>query len=158
MVYVDGAQCTGCGICEDHCPTGAIRLVEGVATVDPTKCTQCEACLKACPHGAVVMVLEPVAEGTSVSSTRPASEMAHVGTRSVPVSSQSKVMPAVGKALAFLGREVAPRLVDYVAGALDRRSDQGQAGSGVDTFRGTGPTSGKGGIGRRRHRRGRRWG
>lgn len=158
MVYVDKDKCVSCGTCEDHCPVGAIRLVGGVATVDSTKCTQCEACLKACPNAAIVMVMERVAEGASVFSMRPASEMARVKPRSTPVALPSKVMPAVGAALAFLGREVVPRLVNYVADALDRRSDHRQADSTMGAFRSTGPASGRGGMGRRRHRRGKGWG
>ena len=158
MVYVDKDKCAGCGVCQDHCPVGAIQLVEDVATVDPIKCTQCGACVGACPNRAVIMMMmEPVVEGTSVASTHPVSEMARVEPHSVPVRPRSEIIPAVGTALAFLGREVVPRLVDYVAGALDRRSGPRQTGSPTGVFRSMGPASGRGGMeGRRRRRRGRR--
>ena len=158
MVYVDKDKCAGCGVCMDHCPVGAIRLVEDVATVDPMKCTQCGACVEACPNGAMMMVMEPVAEGTSVVRARPASEISRVEPRLAPVAPRSKIMPAVGTALAFLGRQVVPRVVDYVSDALDRRSGQQQTDSITGTFRSTRPASGRGGRGGRRRRRGRRWG
>ncbi|MCK5327203.1 MAG: 4Fe-4S binding protein, partial [Candidatus Latescibacteria bacterium] len=31
MVYVDKDKCTGCGVCQDSCPVGAIQLVQDVA-------------------------------------------------------------------------------------------------------------------------------
>ncbi len=166
MVYVNKDTCTGCGVCMDHCPVGAIRLVGRVATIDPMKCTECGACVEACPRGAIMMVMEPVAEGTSVPSTRPVSEIARVeprsapvATRSAPVVPRSKVMPAVGTALAFLGRKVLPLMVDYVSGALDRRSGQQQGDSLGSASRNTGRAAGRGGgRGGGRGRRGKRWG
>ena len=157
MVYVDKDKCAGCGVCMDRCPVGAIRLVGGVATIDPMRCTQCGACVEACPNRAIMMVMEPVAEGASVPSTRPVSETARIEPRSAPARLRSKIMPAVGTTLAFLGREVVPRLVDYVSGALDRGSGPRQTGSPMGMFRSMGPVSGRGGMGgRRRRRRGRR--
>jgi Fe-S-cluster-containing hydrogenase component 2 len=156
MVYVDKDKCTGCGVCQDSCPVGAIQLVENVAVVDPMKCTQCGACVEACPIGAIVMVMESAAEEASVVRARPASEIARVQPRSAPVAPRSKVMPAVGTALAFIGRKVLPLIVDYVSDALDRRSGQQQGDSPVSAFRNIGRPAGRGGRGGRGRRRGRR--
>ena len=45
--------CTGCGICEGACPTGAISTIvtEGNfrPVVNKEKCTNCGRCIKACP-------------------------------------------------------------------------------------------------------------
>jgi len=157
MVYVDKDKCAGCGVCMDHCPVGAIQLVEDVATVDPMKCTQCGACVEACPNGAIMMVMEPVAKETSVVSTRPVSEISRVEPRLAPVAPRSRLMPAVGTALAFLGRQVVPRVVDYVSDALDRRSGQRQTDSPMSASRSAGSAAGRGGRGGRRRRRGKRW-
>lgn len=46
-----GEACTQCGICADHCPTGAIDRASS-ASVDPVKCITCCACIKRCPTGA----------------------------------------------------------------------------------------------------------
>jgi len=43
VIYVDEERCTGCGLCVEACPTGAIRLVDGVAQVEQGLCRECEA-------------------------------------------------------------------------------------------------------------------
>jgi ferredoxin len=48
---VNRQECTGCGICVDACPVGAIVL-EGVAMVGPG-CTGCGLCESSCPNGAI---------------------------------------------------------------------------------------------------------
>lgn len=40
--------CRGCGECVARCPQGALRLVDGRATVDPEKCILCSYCVPAC--------------------------------------------------------------------------------------------------------------
>ncbi len=50
---VDTDKCTGCGICEQNCPTGAIRVVEGKAVINSSLCTGCGNCIRVCPVGAV---------------------------------------------------------------------------------------------------------
>jgi Na+-translocating ferredoxin:NAD+ oxidoreductase RNF subunit RnfB len=54
IAKVDGKECTGCGVCVDECPGGAIR-VDDIALVDAALCTGCGACVDACPSGALSM-------------------------------------------------------------------------------------------------------
>lgn len=56
-------QCTGCGICEDACPMGAIAVAEnGTARTGPL-CIGCGLCAFRCPEGAIVMEeIEPMKE------------------------------------------------------------------------------------------------
>jgi Fe-S-cluster-containing hydrogenase component 2 len=104
-VWVDLARCTGCGLCVEECPVGAIALADGKACVDTERCTGCEACMGACPQGAI----QPLVRGELV----PASE------RPVPVVRQpsplaeaaSSVVVATGvgllvKAAGLLSRAV----------------------------------------------------
>ena len=46
---VDKAKCTGCESCVDECPSGAISMVDGKASVNPDSCIDCGACIDACP-------------------------------------------------------------------------------------------------------------
>ncbi len=50
---VNPKLCAGCSLCEESCPQGAIRLVEGTAVVDLNLCVRCWCCNEVCPQGAV---------------------------------------------------------------------------------------------------------
>ncbi len=148
MVYVDIEKCAGCGFCADACPVGAISLTAGTAKVDQEKCTDCEACVEVCPSGAMLAVREPVEERVAVPSVRPAPEVIRVRPQPAPVSLRTGTVPAVSAAaaaLAYLGRNIAPRLADYLLHALDRRLSQGQTSPAVGTSGGVSPASGMGG-------------
>ena len=122
MIYVDGEKCTGCGACEDVCPVEAVRVSdEGVARIDQDRCNECEACVDACPNEAILVVIEPVEEKAISLREQPTPEMALAEPHRPTASLRTKVVPVVASALAFLGREVAPRLVTYLVDALDRR-------------------------------------
>lgn len=174
MVYVDIEKCAGCGICVQVCPVEAISLIGGTAQVDQERCTDCEACVDTCPNGAMLAVREPVAERAAVPSVRPAPEVTRVQPQPASVSLPARALPAVSEAaaaLAYLGRNVAPRLANYLLHALDRRLTQEQASPAVrasgrvSTASGmggrgslTGPSSGSGRGSGRGHRRRRRLG
>lgn len=42
--------CIACRKCEKTCPTGAIRVVDGLAVLDPALCISCFACVDVCPQ------------------------------------------------------------------------------------------------------------
>ena len=50
---VDKAKCTGCESCVDECPSGAISMVDGKASVNPDSCIDCGACAPECPVDAI---------------------------------------------------------------------------------------------------------
>jgi Fe-S-cluster-containing hydrogenase component 2 len=56
---VDPAKCIGDRICENVCPTGAIRVVEKKAIVDSRKCAACLKCIDYCGEGAIRMLPRP---------------------------------------------------------------------------------------------------
>lgn len=56
MAQVDVDKCIGDKICENVCPTGAIKVVNKKAGVDENKCAACLKCLDACDEGAIRVV------------------------------------------------------------------------------------------------------
>ncbi len=46
--------CTGCGVCVDVCPFGAIDMMDGRAVINEA-CRACAQCVEACPVGAIEM-------------------------------------------------------------------------------------------------------
>jgi ferredoxin len=45
-------KCTKCGMCEEHCPVGAIKLGP-YPVVNPEKCISCFCCMELCPASAL---------------------------------------------------------------------------------------------------------
>jgi Fe-S-cluster-containing hydrogenase component 2 len=167
MIYVDSEKCAGCGVCEDVCPVEAVRVSDGVARIDQDRCNECEACVEACPNQAILVVIEPAEVVSGQSSLaryqRPAPEVVLAEPHRTPAPLRTKVMPVVGAALAFLGREVAPRLAMYLVDALDRRQARQPTLRQTQDVATVSPTDniaslsgGKGGQKGRRHRHRRR--
>ncbi|MGZ8460006.1 MAG: DUF362 domain-containing protein, partial [Candidatus Deferrimicrobiaceae bacterium] len=50
---VDPANCTGCGTCITHCPSGAIGILSQTALIDPRTCIGCADCIVVCPEQTV---------------------------------------------------------------------------------------------------------
>ncbi len=54
MLHIDKDLCIGCGICEEQCAFGGIKVLDGTAVVGDA-CTLCGACVEACDVGALVL-------------------------------------------------------------------------------------------------------
>ena len=55
--YVVGDRCTGCTICAQHCPAGAIPLTPySRHQINPDLCTRCDVCRVDCPENAISIV------------------------------------------------------------------------------------------------------
>jgi nitroreductase/NAD-dependent dihydropyrimidine dehydrogenase PreA subunit len=52
-IEIDGDLCSGCGLCEEVCPTKAISLVEGKAAASGEQCISCGHCAAVCPQEAI---------------------------------------------------------------------------------------------------------
>jgi hypothetical protein len=51
--WINPKNCTGCGVCLDHCPAQAITLENKEAVIEDEKCIGCGECLVVCKQGAV---------------------------------------------------------------------------------------------------------
>jgi NAD-dependent dihydropyrimidine dehydrogenase PreA subunit len=135
VITIRPNRCNGCGACLEVCPNGAIYLVDGQASVDPRLCGECESCIAVCPTGAITITSQPsphLSEPVRVPVVRPQPEMVRVKAQPSPVPLRARVLPAVGAAVVWAGREIVPRLMDYALHSLerrpvDRRSSRGRA-------------------------------
>jgi Fe-S-cluster-containing hydrogenase component 2 len=102
MINVDEERCTGCGLCVEACPTGAMHMIDDVAQVEQSLCRKCQVCLSVCPNGAILAMQEPIPVGAPApvsGATRPVA----------PALRPDGLRPWLDATLAFIQREVAPR-------------------------------------------------
>ncbi len=73
-VLLDPEKCVGCTTCIKKCPTEAIRVRKGRASIQRERCIDCGECIRTCPHGAKRAVSDPlsVIEGFRVRIAVPA--------------------------------------------------------------------------------------
>lgn len=50
---VQAAKCTGCGLCREACPAGAIEIINGQSYIEDKMCIRCYCCHEACPEDAI---------------------------------------------------------------------------------------------------------
>jgi Fe-S-cluster-containing hydrogenase component 2 len=54
VAQINEGVCTGCGICaDDHCPMGAIAILDNTAMLSSEKCIGCGLCVSVCPGEAI---------------------------------------------------------------------------------------------------------
>lgn len=123
MIYIDRFRCDGCGICLDVCPEGAISLMDGRAFIEDSICKECAACQSACPQNAIIFaeVIEPAEEEVTLLHNPQSTHTTTTQPRSLVPSSRDWVLPAIGSALLWTGREIIPRLVSLALDSFDRR-------------------------------------
>jgi Fe-S-cluster-containing hydrogenase component 2 len=124
VISIDIERCTGCGACLEVCPAGALYLVDGKATVDKALCRENKACLAACPSGAIILTEQGKTRAEAPRLPALRQEAIQVRTQAAPVLFRSRVLPLMGTALIWAGREILPWLADLI----DRRTIQRQAG------------------------------
>jgi NAD-dependent dihydropyrimidine dehydrogenase PreA subunit len=124
VIQVNQELCLDCGACVDACSIGAIQMTGQRAVIVQELCTRCEACVEACPNGAIAVISEPAYQAP-IPAHR-ADKTGLVPDQKPPALAEKApsaggLAPLAGAALVFLGQEVAPRLVDVLIDALDRK-------------------------------------
>ena len=165
MILIRAERCDGCGACIEVCPEGAIYLVDGRAVVDGSLCRDCESCIAACPTEAITYASQAslpegddAADAVHVPVPRPEPAVIRVNTHPAPVALRAKVLPVLGATLVWAGRELVPRLADYVLYNLDRWAEGRWTGSAPQISPDNRTLDRRGGGAGRRHRRRRRGG
>ncbi len=59
-VTLDTDKCKGCINCIKRCPTEAIRVRDGKASIISDHCIDCGECIRVCPHHAKVAITDPL--------------------------------------------------------------------------------------------------
>ena len=59
-VRLEVDKCVGCTTCIKKCPTEAIRVRKGRASIIDERCVDCGECIRTCPHGAKKAVSDPL--------------------------------------------------------------------------------------------------
>jgi Fe-S-cluster-containing hydrogenase component 2 len=143
VILIDEDKCSGCGVCVEACPEGAIVLRDSAAAIERHLCTGCAVCLAACPQAAIYEVVDAPVPVAAASPTVDVSQRA-VERRQ---SAVTLAKPVVASAFAA----AAPLALDALAGLARRWLDDRSLACRAGDWSGPGPG------GRRRRRRGRRW-
>ena len=61
-VSLDVSKCIGCTNCIKRCPTEAIRIRDGHASIINSRCIDCGECIRVCPHKAKKAVCDKFAQ------------------------------------------------------------------------------------------------
>ncbi len=59
-VTLDKDKCVGCTNCIKNCPTEAIRVTNGKASIIKERCIDCGICIRTCPHHAKKAITDPL--------------------------------------------------------------------------------------------------
>jgi electron transfer flavoprotein alpha subunit len=63
LPIIHSERCNDCGECVQVCPTGALKMVAGLATlILPDNCVYCADCEDHCPQAAISLPYEIVTE------------------------------------------------------------------------------------------------
>ena len=116
----------------EACPNEAIEIQDGFARVLAERCTDCGTCVEVCPQGAILLLPETGSQEQALarSAGQPADRSQEIITVRVPpppTLAPPRPAPArqlglaLGGALSFLGREVAPRVLRLAADWVEER-------------------------------------
>ena len=116
MLYMNLDACTGCGVCVEMCPAGAMCLVASKAVINTELCTVCQACIGVCPTGAIMVVTSPAQAALTAVPRPPAAALPSQKQEAAP----GGIALWTGIALAQVEHRIVPRLADAFIVALEQ--------------------------------------
>ena len=67
LAAIDKTRCVACGVCENTCPLGAVKVRRGCyAAVEAERCVGCGKCAKLCPVGCIEVKARADAESKAL--------------------------------------------------------------------------------------------
>jgi len=66
MPWIDDSRCTGCGVCVEECPIGAIVMEDSSAEIRMADCIRCGICHDVCAAEAVRHDSEKIPESVKI--------------------------------------------------------------------------------------------
>ena len=67
LAAIDKTRCVACGVCENTCPLGAVKVRCGCyAAVEAERCVGCGKCAKLCPVGCIEVKVRADARKQSI--------------------------------------------------------------------------------------------
>lgn len=106
---VDEKACTGCGVCLESCPFGALTLEGELARIGD-KCNDCGACVSSCPSEALIL--------ERPKDRRPAVDLSSYKDVWIVVEYEKKGVSHVALELLGKGRELADKLGSRLAAVV----------------------------------------
>jgi len=136
MYAVDEDECTGCGLCLEDCPSGAIRIQGRAAEIVQGLCTSCGACAESCPLNAIYEYEEVLAIPGGARSLKPLSAP---GSTLAVAEKRSSLMTQQKMMAATVLLPVLSKLLLRLAGRVLLRG--GRSSTGMQQRRPTGITA-----------------
>jgi ferredoxin len=163
IAVVDSFLCDGCGLVRENLRSSPDKVVKVVAEPRERQyqlSVLSSLCIDICPNGALTWVTERAPdtriEPAALAVVESPLEIAPVK-QSKAVPWRRTIVPAVSSALAWVGREVVPRIAPIALNVLDRRLDRWSGGGVSDQGRTPASVSRRQApAGQRRHRHRRR--
>jgi NAD-dependent dihydropyrimidine dehydrogenase PreA subunit len=129
MVYINHTTCNGCGDCIDVCPNGALVIQNNRAFINDELCAGCEVCVDACSKGAI-LTSEYIPSNIEIQIPEIAANLPSPLTDESDQKSFGKtILPTIGSAIVWTGRELVPRLADIALEYLDQKIQNSQNAS-----------------------------
>jgi len=150
-VKIDESKCTGCGLCVDACPVGAI-IVDAVARIDAGLCRSCGVCIDECPSEAIYAEKKNTAAPFEISALPQSSRIPATQAARQFLSSEGSNQPSDPRP-AKQNSGLLEQFFNFIGGtAITGRGHGSGSRQGLGQGRGCGRGKGGGGRGQGRNR------